>query len=313
MFIFTSSPSFLIFFISFFLLYYTSGISIHVHSSHLPDGVKIIGDKHIDEKLSWMAWKSVAVEGGQANTTLVLARERTRRIDIFNHFECYNGGWNISNPDYILSVVSTSIPFLVVAATWFVIFGIILHISCVCYGCCSGDPYGHSQLAYYASLIFLILCTIVTIGGCVVLHYSEQQFHGTTSNTMKYVVNQVEFTEENLKNVSNYLDSAKKIAIELGLPPNVEKSIDSVKNKIMVTANDLSKKTSNNSKMLHNGFDGMRLALIIVAISILIVSILGFLTSILGLKCILYSLAVAGWILVAGTFIFCGAFVFLHK
>jgi glutamyl-tRNA reductase len=74
---------------------------------------------------------------------------------------------------------------------------------------------------------------------------------------MKYVVNQVEFTEENLKNVSNYLDSAKKIAIELGLPPNVEKSIDSVKNKIMVTTNDLSKKTSNNSKMLHNGFDGM--------------------------------------------------------
>jgi glutamyl-tRNA reductase len=73
---------------------------------------------------------------------------------------------------------------------------------------------------------------------------------------MKYVVNQVEFTEENL-NVSNYLDSAKKIAIELGLPPNVDKSIDSVKNKIMVTANDLSKMTSNNSKMLHSGSDGM--------------------------------------------------------
>ncbi|WJX95936.1 hypothetical protein P8452_77200 [Trifolium repens] len=131
MFIFTSSPSSLIFFISFFLLYSISGISIHVHSSHLPDGVKIVGDKHINEELSWI-WRSVDVEGGQANTTLVLARERTRRIDIFNHFECYNGGWNISNPDYILSVVSTSIPFLVVAATCLLC---IIHLRYPMYHC----------------------------------------------------------------------------------------------------------------------------------------------------------------------------------
>jgi hypothetical protein len=78
--------------------YYSNGILFL-------DGVKIVGDKHINEELSWI-WRSVDVEGGQANTTLVLARERTRRIDIFNHFECYNGGWNISNPDYILVTLS---------------------------------------------------------------------------------------------------------------------------------------------------------------------------------------------------------------
>ncbi|GAU11956.1 hypothetical protein TSUD_195800 [Trifolium subterraneum] len=130
---------------------------------------------------------------------------------------------------------------------------------------------------------------------------------------MKYVVSQVEFTNENLKNVSNYLESAKKIAIELDLPQDVDKGIDSVKKKIMVAATDLSNKTHNNSKMLHNGLEGMRLTLIIVAISMIIVSILGLLTSILGLKCILYSLVVAGWILIAGTFIFSGAFIFVHN
>ncbi|CAJ2634611.1 unnamed protein product [Trifolium pratense] len=294
MLIFTSSHSFLIFFFTIFLLYSTSGISIHVHSSHLPVDVEEL------------------VEDSKANTTLVLARERTRRIDIFNHFEYYNGGWNISNHGYIMSVVSTAIPFFVVAAIWFVVFG-ILNILCMCYHCCYGDPYGHSQLAYYVSLIFLILCTIATIGGCILLYSSEQKVHGTTSNTMKYVVSQVEFTNENLKNVSNYLDSAKKISIELGLPRDIDKGIHSVQKKIMVTSNDLSKKTRNTSKMLHNGSEGMRLALITVAISMVIVSILGFLTTILGLKCILYSLVVAGWILVAGTFILSGAFVLLHN
>jgi len=74
---------------------------------------------------------------------------------------------------------------------------------------------------------------------------------------MKYIVNQAEFTVENLKNVSNYFDSAKMIAIELGLPSEVDEEIDSVKKKIIDVAADISTKTQNNSQMLHNGIDGM--------------------------------------------------------
>ncbi|RHN64058.1 hypothetical protein MtrunA17_Chr4g0065031 [Medicago truncatula] len=311
---FISIPSFLIFFFSLFLiLYSTHGISFPFNSSLQPDGVKFIVDKQVDEELSWMAWRSLVVEGVQENKTFVLAQERTLRKDVFNHFKRYTGGWNISNPEYISSVLSTAVPFFVVAATWLVVFGLVLHIICVCYCCCPRDPHGFSQLVCYATFIFLILCTIVAIGGCVVLYTSEQQFHGTTSNTMKYIVSQAEFTIENLKNVTNYLDSAKMMAIEFGLPDDVDEEIDSVKKKIIDVAADISIKTHNNSQMLHNAIHGMRLALIIIVTSMLIVLVLGFFTSILGLKYTLYSLVFAGWILVAGTFILCGAFVFLHK
>lgn len=34
-------------------------------------------------------------------TTLVLAKERTRRKDLFNGFQRYTGGWNISNVYYL--------------------------------------------------------------------------------------------------------------------------------------------------------------------------------------------------------------------
>jgi len=74
---------------------------------------------------------------------------------------------------------------------------------------------------------------------------------------MKYIVSQAEFTIENLKNVSNYLNSAKIMAIEFGLPDDVDEKIDSVKKNIIDVAVDISMKTHNNSQMLHNGIHGM--------------------------------------------------------
>lgn len=67
------------------------------------DGVEIIEEiNQRDEEQYLKTWKSVMEESGQqGNTTLVLAQERTRRKDIFNHFKRYTGGWNITNPNYI--------------------------------------------------------------------------------------------------------------------------------------------------------------------------------------------------------------------
>lgn len=94
-------------------------------------------------------------------------------------------------------------------------------------------------------------------GGCLVLYYSQQEFHGSTSNTLDYVVTRAEFTAENLRNVSNYFDSAKEIAFKLGLPSNVDKDIDDVKKKISSAAANISKKTQDNSQTLHRVIDGM--------------------------------------------------------
>ncbi|XP_058765414.1 uncharacterized protein LOC131638897 [Vicia villosa] len=289
----TSNSSFLIFFFSLFLFLYS------FHSFPIRDGVKVDGDEQLNQ-------------GVMQNSTLKLAQIQTSRNDFFNHFEVYTGGWNISNSDYITSVLSTAVPIFAVAAIWLVLFGLVLQITCCCYCCFPKQSDGYYQ-PDCISLIFLILCTITVICGCVVLYSNEQEFQETTSDIIDYILSQVEFTVENLKNVSNSFDSAKTIAHELNLPPDADMGIDSVKKKILDAAINISNKSHDNSEIIYRVLDGVKLSLVLVGSTMIIVSVIGLFTSVLGLKCILYSLVVAGWIIVGGTFILSGGFVFLHN
>ncbi|KAK7304095.1 hypothetical protein RJT34_15138 [Clitoria ternatea] len=279
------------------------------HSLRIPDGA----DREYSEVLPWETRRSMA-EDVAANTSLILAQQRTTRKDPLDNFNRYTGGWNISNRHYIASVIFTAVPFFVVAAVWFVVFGLSLSIICLCYCCCPREPYGYSRLAYALSLILLILFTIAAIVGCVLLYTAQGKFHGSTTHTLEYVVSQADFTAENLRNVSDYLDAAKKIGVEaVFLPSDVQKDIDDVKTKINSSATTLSSKTKDNSKKIQQGIDGMRLALVILAAVMLFIAFVGFLFSIFGLQGLVYFLIVVGWILVAGTFILCGVFLFLHN
>lgn len=95
-------------------------------------------------------------------------------------------------------------------------------------------------------------------GGCVVLYIGQGKFHSSTSDTLDYVVNQADFIAENLRNVSDYLDAAKKIGVDaVFLPSDVQKNIDDVKTKIGTAAATLSNKTEENSKNIQTGLDGM--------------------------------------------------------
>lgn len=253
-------------------------------------------------------------EDAPSNTSLILAQRRTTRKDPLDNFNRYTGGWNISNRHYIASVVFTAVPFFVVAAVWFVIFGLSLSIICLCYCCCPREPYGYSRLAYALSLILLILFTVAAIVGCVLLYTSQGKFHGSTINTLEYVVSQADFTAENLRNVSDYLDAAKKIGVDaVFLPADVQKQIDDIKTKINSSAVELSSKTKDNSETIRDVIDAMRLALVILAAVMLFLAFVGFLLSIFGLQGLVYFLILIGWILVAGTFILCGIFLFLHN
>ncbi|MED6157219.1 hypothetical protein PIB30_021416 [Stylosanthes scabra] len=274
------------------------------------------GDR--EQKEVVLPWKierrSMAEANAASNTSLVLAKERTNRKDPLDHFNRYTGGWNISDKHYIASVVFTAVPFFVVAAVWFVIFGLTLSFICLCYCCCPREPYGYSRLAYALSLFFLILFTIAAIVGCLVLYIGQGKFHSSTSNTLGYVVYQADYTAENLRNVSDYLDAAKKIGVDaVFLPSDVQQNIDSVQTKISSAATELSNKTADNSVKIKRGIDGMRLALIILSAVMLFLAFVGFLLSVFGLQCLVYSLVIAGWVLVAGTFILCGVFLFLHN
>ncbi|KAL5066459.1 hypothetical protein RYX36_028196 [Vicia faba] len=203
---------FLLFSLSLFSL--SSSAKISFHSEHIPDGVEVDG-----EVLPWKTRRSMAEGAVPPNASLILAQERTTRKDPLDHFNIYRGGWNVSDQHYIASVVFTAVPFFIIAVVWFVIFGLSLSFICFSYCCCPRQPYGYSRMAYALSLILLILFTLAAIGGCIVLYTAQGKFHGSTSNTLEYVVSQADFTAENLRNVSDYLGAAKNIGVDAVVLP----------------------------------------------------------------------------------------------
>lgn len=248
------------------------------------------------------------------NSSLVLAARRTYRKDPVNGFKKYTGGWNISERHYWASVGFTAVPLFVIAAIWFLGFGLCLLVICLCHFCCLRPPYGYSRKAYALSLILLILFSIAAIIGCVVLYTGQGRFHSSTTSTLEYVVYQADTTVAKLRNVSDYLGAAKQIGVDqVFLPSNVQTDIDHVETKINSSAVTLGDRTLENSNDIRDVLDSVRLALIIIAAVMLLLTFLGFLFSILGLKFLVYILVIIGWILVTGTFILSGIFILLHN
>ncbi|KAK6118006.1 hypothetical protein DH2020_048250 [Rehmannia glutinosa] len=219
---------------------------------------------------------------GGNSTTLVLAKDRTRRKDPLDDLKYYNGGWNISNEHYIASVLYTGSSLFLVAAIWFVGFGLFLLLVCMYICCCGRRRYGYSRFAYALSVILLSLFTIGAIIGSVVLYTGQGKFHDSTTSTLDYVLEQADSTVDNLKNVSDYLTAAKKVGVDqVFLPREVQNNIDNVNSMITSASNTLESATKNNKDDIFRYLDAV--------------------------------LVIFGWILVAITFILCGIFLVLHN
>ncbi|CAI9092656.1 OLC1v1027966C1 [Oldenlandia corymbosa var. corymbosa] len=248
------------------------------------------------------------------STYLTLAAKRTYRKDPLDGFNKYTGGWNISNEHYWASVGYTAVPFFLVAGIWFLVFGLCLLLMCLYFSCCRKEPYGYSRTAYALSLILLIFFTVVAIVGCITLYVGQDKFHTSTTRTLQYVVDQADGTVSNIKNVSGYLSAAKQVGVaQVFLPANVQSDIDEIQNKLNSSATTLSTRTEKNSKDIRDVIASVRLALILLSAIMLFLTFLGFVFSLFGMQLLVYTLVIAGWILVTGTFILCGIFLLLHN
>ncbi|KAL1827016.1 hypothetical protein ACET3Z_005428 [Daucus carota] len=286
-----------------------------------------LGDSHFQDSQTALSTggiekgvkRNLLEEGENSETPvnssyLILAAKRTYRRDPLDDFKKYTGGWNISEKHYWASVGFTAVPLWVIAALWFVLFGLCLSLICLCYCCCRREPYGYSRVAYALSLILLILFTTVAIVGCVILYTGQEKFHNSTSKALSYVVDTANSTGEKLRDVSEYLGAAKKIEVDqVYLSTNVQTDIDQIQEKINSSATALTEKAVDNSEDIHDIVDSVRLALIIISAVMLLLTFVGFVLSLFGKKTLVYILVIVGWILVTGTFILCGVFLLLHN
>lgn len=71
-------------------------------------------------------------------------------------------------------------------------------------------------------------------------------------------MSQANLTSENLRNVSDYLNAAKKVDVQSSiLPQDVLSSIDNIQGKINSSATTLSVKTMENQDKIQNVLDNM--------------------------------------------------------
>ncbi|XP_010044164.2 uncharacterized protein LOC104433187 [Eucalyptus grandis] len=252
-------------------------------------------------------------EASGPQSTLVLAGNRTNRPDILRGFKHYRDGWDISNRHYWASVAFTGAFGFVLAVLWFVFFGVALPVHHCCRWQMTIKDRG-SPNSQRICLIMLLLFTSAAAVGCILLSVGQDEFHGEVFSTLKYVVNQSDYTVQTLRNVTGYLSLAKNISVaQIYLPSNVMSDIDKLNQDLNAAADTLAEKTSENSGKIRRVFNAVRSTLITVAAVMLLLSLIGLLLSVLGHRHAIYLFVISGWLLVAVTFILCGVFVIFNN
>ncbi|CAD6251632.1 unnamed protein product [Miscanthus lutarioriparius] len=234
---------------------------------------------------------------GANSSSFLLAAEQTQRKDPLDGLRYYTSGWNISDEHYWASVGFTAAPVFAAAGVWFVVFGIGLFIAGCCFCCCPAGGGGGDDAF-----------------GCAVLYDGQGRFHGSTAETVDYVVRQSGDTVANLRGFMGFLETAKAAGVgPITLPDDVKGRIDDVVRKVGAASGELAARTASNAAKIRAALETVRKVLIVVATAMLILAFLGLLFSLCGLEPIVYVLVFLGWILVAGTFVLCGTFLLLHN
>lgn len=70
------------------------------------DGIRTLEERRYGRVVTWETRRYLAEETAD-NSSLILAEKRTNRKDPLDHFNRYNGGWNISNTHYWAVSLST--------------------------------------------------------------------------------------------------------------------------------------------------------------------------------------------------------------
>ncbi|CAM0877159.1 unnamed protein product [Alopecurus aequalis] len=245
-----------------------------------------------------------AAMGPVVKYPLVLAEERTRRPDVLHHLRMYGGGWNITNKHYWASVSFTGVAGFLLAALWFISFGIAAAVFCFCK---SRMGKGKVSQADVARPVLLVVVVLALIAGCIVLSYGQSEFHEEATKTLDFVVNQSDFTIQTLRNVTDYLSFAVTINVAaIYLPPDVQDQINNLKVDLNKASDTISLKTTENYKRIRKVLHNVSVALIGIAVLMPLLAALGYVLELYGPRYTIYSFATLCWIIVAALFILIG-------
>ena len=97
------------------------------------------------------------------------------------------------------------------AAVWFLAFALAGLVACCCC-CCRGkttSDYTYSRKTFGVSLLLVIAFTATAIIGCAVLYDGQDKLDGSTTATLRYVVNQSDGAAASLRGFAGFIETAK--------------------------------------------------------------------------------------------------------
>ncbi|CAM0909218.1 unnamed protein product [Alopecurus aequalis] len=216
----------------------------------------------------------------------------------------------------VQSVAFSAAPVFAAAAVWLVAFALASIVACCC-RCCHGktaSDYTYSRKTFAVSLLLVLAFTAAAVVGCAVLYDGQGKLHGSTTATLRYVVNQSDNAAASLRGFAGFIETAKAAGgTTVALPPDLGRKVDDVAAKVGAAADELSARTASNARKIRTALDTTRKILIGVSAVMLVLAFLGLVFSLAGMESVVRFLVFLGWILVTATFILSGVFLLLHN
>ncbi|KAG2379738.1 uncharacterized protein HKW66_Vig0165170 [Vigna angularis] len=250
------------------------------------------------------------------NSIIPLAATRTYRIDPSNDFNYYDGGWDITNTHYYMSLAFSGVPPVAVAVCWFfmvaISFTLIALLSCC--GCCKGKHSAEcSRIIYVVSLSFIVLFLIMTAIGGFFLYTGLERFQITANDVSDVLVTKANSIFNIVQNVVTNLAAAKNIQVAgFTLPDDIKQGIEMAED-FTNEADIIRNQAEKTARISMEFLNAVSESLIIVGSMMLILAAIGFMVSFFGWKVVVYILLFFGWILVTITFLLSSLSLVVHN
>ncbi|KAG6551347.1 hypothetical protein Mapa_007133 [Marchantia paleacea] len=238
------------------------------------------------------------------------------RLDPFDGFRKYRGGYDVESKHYWGSVAFTGIFGYALAAAW-LLLGLILGLSHCCMRyCCkrksrrtsSLDP---PQISYcWLAVLSVVLLTVGALGGCVALYIGDRHFTVEARNVEGTLNRASDNATGTIGNITAAITQVQQL-VEPYESSASTLEIVNTKARLINESQSIQQTVDDNTDTFHDIITAMEAALIVVTTLNVIVIILGPVCAVFKWRRIFYFIVVVGWILaVLNSFLFGLYFMF---
>ncbi|KAI4329376.1 hypothetical protein L6164_021645 [Bauhinia variegata] len=237
-------------------------------------------------------WSGFQNGNSTTASTQPLAANRTRRIDPSDYYNYYEGGWDITNSHYILSLLYSGAPLFATAVIWCFCAGLGIFIFYLCYCCCcckNKREQKYSRKAHTISLTFLVIFLIMAVAGGAFFYYGQVNFQSTVTDVLAHVVRKANEVIDVANDAFTNLASAAKMGIaNYSLPEDFKQNIEQLNKLFNYTAILPKFQAEGTTRSADLVLDVVRHWFLGVSAVLLVLVVVGFIMSFCGWKLAVY-------------------------